>query len=369
MGRRGERSWISTRACQGSTCQLFLVTDLYIDLPLHRSNLSHLHFQMATLAELLRPNNDLAMALLNMQTSELMCDINLVAEDNRVIKAHKLVLVAMSPFFHNMYLNGNDFTTFQFKKASAVTVTKLVQFLYGNVFAINAQNAKDIYPFATLLELTHVTKVCEYFDPSVKDMPYDFSETYILPVLEGGSSHQATEAEIVSPKQRRLSEPFASKRKRLERTLSLLPKTNKKMMSASTESLTETQGTVVKPERRKSASDPGEVLFQCNVCDVMCSSLKAMESHVLNQHKQKEELSDDSSECAPISTEDTLDENLPPLPFKFGVADLPKQVQERTEEFTLWSEMKVITPLGSEKRAVAEEERKRRVHSGGSRKK
>ena len=54
---------------------------------------------MASLGNFLSPANDLVLALLNMQMSDVMCDVTLVADDSSITKAHKLVLVAVSPYF------------------------------------------------------------------------------------------------------------------------------------------------------------------------------------------------------------------------------------------------------------------------------
>ena len=164
---------------------------------------------MAVPSDILSPANDLAVGMLNMQLSEMMCDVALVANDRSITKAHKLVLVAVSPYFQNIYQAENTFDTFLFKGASTDTVTSLLQYMYGNVHTISVQNARNIYPFATLLELTHVMKLCEYLDPSVRNISFDVDDLCILPIV-----HKSD----FSPK-RKLFGPLSAKRKRMENAM------------------------------------------------------------------------------------------------------------------------------------------------------
>ena len=121
---------------------------------------------MASLNDILRPSVDLNMSLLNMQMSDMMCDVTLIAGDSTRIKAHKLILVAASPFFQKLHVQGSNCNTFLFTNAEADTLSHIVQFIYGNTYAITANNATKIYPFTMELELDHAKKVCEYFGAS-----------------------------------------------------------------------------------------------------------------------------------------------------------------------------------------------------------
>ncbi len=321
---------------------------------------------MATITELLRPNNDLAMSLLGMQNCGLMCDISLIGDDSSVVKAHKLVLVAMSPFFHNMYLNGNEFNTFQFKNANFDTINNLVQYLYGNVYAISAQNAREIYPFATLLELTHVTKLCEYFDPSVQDIMFDFSETFIMPVTEENESNAS---EDVAPKHKKLLEPTSSKRKRLEKALSLIHKGNKKVktevthesedgtaamfpessahseavQTKHTEAGNDETATHTPPARKPMVWEKNVPVYQCEVCSSSFLSLEAVQCHVLTHQTRVAQQQQQQHQAATASSaQDSPTDPLPSINFKFGPDFVPGRVRSRHEEFSLWTEREII---------------------------
>merc|ERR1712142_158346 len=76
-------------------------------------------------------SSNLVKSLFDLKDSGELYDVTLVGDDGQLIKAHKLVLSASSPFFRNIFkLSSNAQSLFYIRGLSGNILSKIAQFLY-----------------------------------------------------------------------------------------------------------------------------------------------------------------------------------------------------------------------------------------------
>ncbi|ELT93953.1 hypothetical protein CAPTEDRAFT_54628, partial [Capitella teleta] len=100
------------------------------------------------------------------QEDEVMTDVTLILPDQSAIQCHKVVVMAASPFFENMFQSGLKEGTEKDIKldfADSGTIRSLVKFLYTGDIKLTAENIKAIVDGSEFLCCKHLKAHCEEF--------------------------------------------------------------------------------------------------------------------------------------------------------------------------------------------------------------
>ena len=88
------------------------------------------------------------MKRLNIQRKQdYLCDITLVTNDNRELKAHRNVLSAASPFFCKLLkseMKENREGIIRFEEISGCVMEDVLEFIYTGTVEVTQENAKDL---------------------------------------------------------------------------------------------------------------------------------------------------------------------------------------------------------------------------------
>ena len=104
--------------------------------------------------------------LSSMREAKILTDITLVSADNDEFAAHKMILVAASPYFEALLMNSKFQSVnerVQLKGVSAETLKLYLDLLYGkSVLIENWRTAFDLYDYfkSTLLDWNKKKAVC-----------------------------------------------------------------------------------------------------------------------------------------------------------------------------------------------------------------
>ncbi|ELU11649.1 hypothetical protein CAPTEDRAFT_64689, partial [Capitella teleta] len=101
-----------------------------------------------------------------LQENEVMTDVTLILPDQSAIQCHKVVLMAASSFFENMFQSGLKEGTEKDIKldfADSSTIRSLVKFVYTGDIKLTAENIKAIVAGSEFLCCKHLKAYCEEF--------------------------------------------------------------------------------------------------------------------------------------------------------------------------------------------------------------
>ncbi|XP_060872838.1 kelch-like protein 2 [Metopolophium dirhodum] len=100
--------------------------------------------------------------LQSLRNGEILCDIKLETDDNKIITAHFVVLSAASPYFHAMFTNfaerNHDLVEMRHIDYSALLL--LVNFIYTGQIVVTEEKVQDLLPAADLLQFQGVKEAC-----------------------------------------------------------------------------------------------------------------------------------------------------------------------------------------------------------------
>ena len=148
------------------------------------SKTNHFYLQVVTYDQVpLCPSISLARALRTLQQQEMLCDLTLIADDHKRVHVHRAVFAAMSGYIQKRLKNKQPCDSFILTGISVEGIKSLIEFVYGNVYAIHCNNVEEIYPLAMLFELHLLCKVAEYIDPEVKNMAWSNKIVPVSPNL------------------------------------------------------------------------------------------------------------------------------------------------------------------------------------------
>ena len=108
------------------------------------------------------------MKRLNMQRrQDCLCDITLVAREEKEFKAHRNVLSAVSPFFAKLFqseMKEKEEGIIRFEEISASILEDVLEFIYtGHVMILDERSAKDLIIAADYLLLDSLKTIAERF--------------------------------------------------------------------------------------------------------------------------------------------------------------------------------------------------------------
>ncbi|XP_066998261.1 actin-binding protein IPP [Anabrus simplex] len=93
------------------------------------------------------------------------CDVEIVAGD-KILKAHRAVLSASSPYFQAMFTTGlaeEQLETVEIHSVDPHILQKLIDFIYTGVINVTQENVQGLMIAADMLELTEVVNSCTDF--------------------------------------------------------------------------------------------------------------------------------------------------------------------------------------------------------------
>ena len=80
----------------------------------------------------------------NLRDSENLFDVTLVTEDEKQIKAHRLILAAGSQFFSDIFLKNDDANMLIYLKGIRITqLENIVDFIYNGEASIMQEDLKE----------------------------------------------------------------------------------------------------------------------------------------------------------------------------------------------------------------------------------
>ena len=129
--------------------------------------------------------------LLTMKESDTLTDVRLILSDNSIVKCHKLVLMAASPFFEKCLQSGlkeniEDEVRLEFTDAD--TMRLLIRFFYSGEIEITVDNAADVATASDFFFLKDLKDRCDevmsqHVDASNCLRVYTFGKRYELAEL------------------------------------------------------------------------------------------------------------------------------------------------------------------------------------------
>ena len=103
--------------------------------------------------------------LAGLRDQKLLCDVNLVAEDE-TFPVHKVVLAAASPYFQAMFTGGfreNGMTVVTMEQISSKGLGYVLGAIYNSQITLTERTVEDILAAASLLQLSDIIEACEKF--------------------------------------------------------------------------------------------------------------------------------------------------------------------------------------------------------------
>lgn len=111
------------------------------------------------------PTSSFLHGLAELRNQRLLCDVDLVAEDE-TFPVHRVVLAAASPYFQAMFTGGfkeSGQNTIHLKGASQEGLAKVLDSICSSEIKLTKENLENVLSVATLLAMGDIVKVCETF--------------------------------------------------------------------------------------------------------------------------------------------------------------------------------------------------------------
>ena len=109
---------------------------------------------------------ELARRLNMLRTQDHLCDITLMAKDDKEFKAHRNVLSAASPFFCKLLqsdMKENREGIVRFEEISGAVMEDVLEFIYTGSVEVNQENSKDLIAAANYLLVPGLKKLSARF--------------------------------------------------------------------------------------------------------------------------------------------------------------------------------------------------------------
>ena len=91
------------------------------------------------------------------QSSNTFADVTLVCEDQKKIKAHKIILSASSPIFRNILSSRNDeHTTVHLSEIKSSELEQIIQFIYLGQTSIDSDRIDEFFSAAKYLDIKEI---------------------------------------------------------------------------------------------------------------------------------------------------------------------------------------------------------------------
>ncbi|CAI5452374.1 unnamed protein product [Caenorhabditis angaria] len=121
----------------------------------------------------------------NFRDDDNLCDVELEI-DGDVIRAHRYILAAASPYFRAMFTNGMlEMTKSRIKlnDISKDSMEELIQFIYSNEITIRGSNVQSLLFAASILQMDNIATACQQFLTKTITVQnciglHQFAETY-----------------------------------------------------------------------------------------------------------------------------------------------------------------------------------------------
>ncbi|EGT31030.1 CBN-KEL-8 protein [Caenorhabditis brenneri] len=135
-----------------------------------------------------------------LREDEELCDVELIVEGS-VIRAHRYILAAASPYFKAMFTNGMVETkkvTIKMEELPFESMEIIVNYIYTDKIAITINNVHQLIFTATILQMDVIVGACqEYLTTMITSHNclalYHFAETYNCATLKSSTDDFAAE--------------------------------------------------------------------------------------------------------------------------------------------------------------------------------
>lgn len=131
----------------------------------------------------------------SLRQNSRFCDVEIVA-GGKVMKAHRAVLSASSPYFQAMFTNGlleEQKETIELHSVAPHILNSLVDFIYTGEVTISQENVQDLMVAADMLELNEVVLGCTEF---LKQELHDTNAIGIYRFAEGHNCEDLAKAAL-----------------------------------------------------------------------------------------------------------------------------------------------------------------------------